>query len=53
MVETLVHKTIKAQEKYKAKTIIIAGGVAANQHLQKQMKKYLEKMLNYFSQKTN
>ena len=48
VVETLVHKTIKAQEKYKAKTIIIAGGVAANQHLQKQMKKIFRKNVKLF-----
>lgn len=43
VVETLVHKTIKAQEKYKPKTIIVAGGVACNEHLQREMKKAIEK----------
>jgi N6-L-threonylcarbamoyladenine synthase len=39
VVETLVYKTIKALEKYKAKTIMVAGGVACNKHLQREMKK--------------
>ncbi|MFA4975090.1 MAG: tRNA (adenosine(37)-N6)-threonylcarbamoyltransferase complex transferase subunit TsaD [Candidatus Paceibacterota bacterium] len=43
VVETLIYKTIKAKEKYKAKTIIVAGGVSCNEHLQRQMKKIVEK----------
>ena len=43
VVETLIYKTIKAQEKYKAKTIIVAGGVACNKHLQREMKKAVGK----------
>jgi len=43
VVETLIYKTIKAKEKYKAKTIIVGGGVACNKHLQRQMKKALGK----------
>jgi N6-L-threonylcarbamoyladenine synthase len=39
VVETLIHKTKKAIEKYKIKTIIVAGGVACNKHLQREMKK--------------
>jgi N6-L-threonylcarbamoyladenine synthase len=39
VVDVLVYKTIKAKEKFKAKTIIVAGGVACNKHLQRQMKK--------------
>ena len=39
VVETLVYKTIKAKEKYKVKTVIVAGGVSCNKHLQRQMKK--------------
>jgi N6-L-threonylcarbamoyladenine synthase len=38
-IECLVHKTQKALEKYKIKTLIVAGGVSANQHLQNEMKK--------------
>ncbi|MEI6627670.1 MAG: carbamoyltransferase N-terminal domain-containing protein, partial [bacterium] len=33
VVDTLVTKTIKAAKKYKAKTILMAGGVAANKKL--------------------
>lgn len=36
-IETLVYKTKKAAEKYKAKTLIIAGGVAANKHLRREI----------------
>ncbi len=35
VVETLTHKTMKAIEKYGAKTLIVAGGVSANRHLRK------------------
>ena len=35
-VEVLVSKTLKAIEKHKPKTLIVAGGVAANKHLQKE-----------------
>ncbi len=41
--DVLVHKTIKAQEKYKAKTIIIAGGVSCNEHIRRQMEKTIDK----------
>jgi len=43
VVETLVHKTMKAKEKYGAKTIIVAGGVACNKHLRREMKKAVGK----------
>jgi len=33
-IECLVYKTAKAVEKYKIKTLIVAGGVSANKHLQ-------------------
>jgi N6-L-threonylcarbamoyladenine synthase len=36
-IECLVYKTKKAMEKYKIKTLIIAGGVACNTHLQREM----------------
>jgi tRNA A37 threonylcarbamoyltransferase TsaD len=39
VVETLIHKTLKAKEKYKIKTIIVAGGVSCNKHLQREMTK--------------
>lgn len=42
VVETLVHKTKKAVEKYSIKTLIVAGGVSANKHLKKEMQKMLK-----------
>ncbi|OGI95148.1 hypothetical protein A2917_00635 [Candidatus Nomurabacteria bacterium RIFCSPLOWO2_01_FULL_42_17] len=36
-IECLVYKTKKAMEKYGAKTLIVAGGVAANKYLRKEM----------------
>jgi N6-L-threonylcarbamoyladenine synthase len=39
VVETLIHKTKKATEKYNIKTIIVAGGVSANKQLKKEMQK--------------
>jgi len=38
-IECLIHKTKKAIEKYKIKTLVVAGGVAANQHLRNEMQK--------------
>jgi N6-L-threonylcarbamoyladenine synthase len=48
VIETLVYKTIKAKEKYNAQTIIVAGGVASNKHLQRQMKKVASKKIKLF-----
>ncbi len=42
IVEVLVSKTIKAAEKYKVKTIMIAGGVSANKLLRSELKKAAE-----------
>jgi N6-L-threonylcarbamoyladenine synthase len=42
-IETLVHKTRKAVEKHKVKTVIVAGGVAANKYLRKEIVKKLGK----------
>jgi N6-L-threonylcarbamoyladenine synthase len=39
--DVLVSKTLKAVEKYKAKTLIVGGGVSANTYLQKVLKKIL------------
>jgi len=39
VIDTLIYKTDKAVKKYKIKKIIVAGGVAANKHLQRQMKR--------------
>jgi N6-L-threonylcarbamoyladenine synthase len=38
-IECLTHKTKKAIEKYKVKTLLVAGGVAANTHLRNEIKK--------------
>jgi N6-L-threonylcarbamoyladenine synthase len=38
-IECLTYKTAKAIEKYKIKTLIVAGGVAANTHLRREMQK--------------
>ncbi|MFA5931963.1 MAG: tRNA (adenosine(37)-N6)-threonylcarbamoyltransferase complex transferase subunit TsaD [Candidatus Paceibacterota bacterium] len=38
-IECLVYKTAKAIETYKIKTLIVAGGVAANKHLRNEIKK--------------
>ena len=38
-IECLTYKTKKAIEKYKPKTLILAGGVAANKHLRQEIKK--------------
>jgi len=39
IIDVLIHKTIKAAKEYKVKTIILGGGVAANEELRKQFKK--------------
>lgn len=41
-IEPLIHKTKKAVEKYKIKTLIIGGGVSANKHLQREIKKNIK-----------
>ena len=45
VIDVLVSKTIKAAKEYKARTIILGGGVAANKELRKQMKKSIQKEL--------
>lgn len=45
IIDVLIHKTIKAVKDYKAKTIIIGGGVSANQELRKQLKEKIKKEL--------
>ncbi len=42
-IDVLISKTIKATEKYYPKTIILAGGVAANKELRKQLGIAIEK----------
>jgi N6-L-threonylcarbamoyladenine synthase len=44
VVETLVHKTIKAIKQYKIKTLIVGGGVSANTYLQKILNKEVKKI---------
>ena len=43
--DVLVAKTIRAAQKYKAKTISIAGGVAANKRLREKMKNVISSSL--------
>jgi N6-L-threonylcarbamoyladenine synthase len=43
IIDVLIKKTIKAAKDYKVKTIILGGGVTANQELKKQFKKKIEK----------
>ena len=42
VIETLIHKTQKAVEKYKIKTLIVAGGVSANKYLRKEIKRNIK-----------
>ena len=44
-IECLVYKTAKAVEKYNVKTLIVAGGVSANKHLQNEIKKITGKKI--------
>jgi len=44
-VECLVHKTAKAIEKYKIKTLIVAGGVSANKYLKNEIQKIAGKKI--------
>jgi len=43
IIDVLIHKTLKAAKEYKAKSIILGGGVAANQELRKQFKQKIKK----------
>ena len=45
VVDALVHKTLRAAKEYKTKTIILGGGVAANQKLREELKKAVQKEL--------
>jgi N6-L-threonylcarbamoyladenine synthase len=46
-VEVLVAKTLRAAEKYKIKTLIVAGGVAANSRLRHVFKTKLDELDNF------
>jgi len=45
IIEVLVEKTVKAAQKYQAKSVLLAGGVAANQELRRQVE---AKLTNLF-----
>ncbi len=45
ILDVLIHKTLKAAKEYKAKSIILGGGVTANQELRKQFKQRIRKEL--------
>jgi len=46
-IETLVDKTMKAFDEFSPKTVVIAGGVAANTELRRQLKDRLPVDINY------
>ncbi len=46
-VETIVDKTIQAYEAYQPKSVVIGGGVAANQELRRQLAERLPLPINY------
>ncbi|MBP6883859.1 MAG: tRNA (adenosine(37)-N6)-threonylcarbamoyltransferase complex transferase subunit TsaD, partial [Candidatus Pacebacteria bacterium] len=48
VVDTLIHKTKKAIEEYKIKTMIVAGGVAANKHLKSEMQKLTKNKIKLY-----
>jgi N6-L-threonylcarbamoyladenine synthase len=43
IIDVLVHKTLKAAKEYRAKAIILGGGVTANEELRKQIKRRTRK----------
>ena len=45
IIDVLLHKTIKAAQKHNVKTIMLAGGVAANKELRKQIKEKIASKL--------
>jgi len=45
VIDILTAKTLKAAQKYRPKTIMLAGGVSANQELRKQLKQTIRKNL--------
>jgi N6-L-threonylcarbamoyladenine synthase len=46
VIDVLVDKTIRAAREYKAKTILLSGGVAANRELRKQMGQAIKNQLS-------
>lgn len=47
-IESLVHKTAKAIDKYKIKNLIVAGGVSANDYLRNEIKKITKAKIRTF-----
>jgi len=45
IIDVLISKTMKVAKEYKAKTIILSGGVAANEELRKQFKSKMQNFL--------
>jgi len=45
IIDVLIKKTLRAAKDFRAKTIILGGGVAANKELRKQLKKTVQKEL--------
>ena len=51
IIDVLISKTIKAAKKYKVKTVLLSGGVAANQELREQLAITVKKLMppvNFF-----
>jgi N6-L-threonylcarbamoyladenine synthase len=44
IIDVLINKTLRAAKEYKAKTIILSGGVAANEELRKQFASQISKL---------
>ena len=53
MIDVLLTKTIKAAKEFKAKSVIVGGGVSANQELRRQFRKELKKKIINFLNKLN
>lgn len=49
VIDVLVSKTVRAAQKYRPQTILLAGGVSANQELQKQLAKAIKETLKNVS----
>jgi N6-L-threonylcarbamoyladenine synthase len=46
VIDVLISKTIKAAKEYKVKTVMLSGGVAANQELRQQTTQFIKKELS-------
>ena len=46
VIDVLIHKTIKAAEKFKVKSVILTGGVSANKELRKQLEENVQEKLD-------